>query len=259
MADRDQYIVTATDTTPKSRTFRPSLLGVVLTVLGMALFIRLGYWQLDRAEQKQALLDQYASGQQSQVEITSRNARDLPRYQRAQATGRYDPAHQILLDNMPSHSGQPGYRVLTPLETAAGWLLVDRGWLPLGATRRELPDIEVDAAERTVTGTIDVLPRAGLQLDTPPVDPSVPWPRVLNFPTHDALEHQLGRTLLPGLLLLDASHPDGYERIWEAHLGFKPERHVGYAVQWLALAAVALILFLIISFRIKKATDESPR
>lgn len=259
MADRDQYIVTATDTTPKSRTFRPSWLGVALTVLGMALFIRLGYWQLDRADQKQALLDQYAAGQHSQVDITSRNAQSLPRYQRARVSGRYDPAHQVLLDNMPSHSGQPGYRVVTPLQTSAGWLLVDRGWLPLGATRRELPDITVGDAERTVTGMMDALPRAGLQLDTPPVDPSMPWPRVLSFPTHDALEQQLGRTLLPGLLLLDASHPDGYERIWEAHLGFKPERHVGYAVQWFALAAVALILFCIISFRTKKATDESPR
>lgn len=259
MADRDQYIVTATETTATSRTFRPSLLGVVLTLLGLALFIRLGYWQLDRADQKQALLDQYAAGQQSQVEITPENAHNLPRYQRARVSGRYDPAHQIVLDNMPSHAGQPGYRVVTPLETSAGWLLVDRGWLPLGRSRQVLPDISVGGQERTITGTIDVLPRAGLQLETSPVDPAKPWPRVLSFPTHDALEQQLGHALLPGLLLLDASHPDGYERVWEAHLGFKPERHIGYAVQWFGLAAAALILFLITSFRTKKATDESPR
>lgn len=260
MADRDQYIVTATETSPTGgRTFRPSLLGIGLTLLGLALFVRLGFWQLDRADQKQALLDQYASGQQTQVEITSQNARTLPRYQRVKVSGRYDPAHQILLDNMPSHAGQPGYRVLTPLDTPAGWLLVDRGWLPLGATRKNLPDIRVGGEARTVTGTTDALPRAGLQLAIPPVDQSAPWPRLLSFPTHDALEQQLGRELLAGLLLLDPSQPEGYERIWEAHLGFKPERHVGYAVQWFALAAAALILFLVTSFRTKKATDESSR
>jgi surfeit locus 1 family protein len=235
------------------------MFGAALTVFGVAFFIWLGFWQLSRAEQKQALLDQYATAQQSQVEITSQNATRLPRYQRAKVSGRFDPAHQVLLDNMPSHTGQPGYRVLTPFETSAGWLLVDRGWLPLGATRSQLPDIPVGDGERTLTGTIDDLPRAGLQLATPPVDSNAPWPRVLSFPDQVALDQQLGHKLISGVLLLDASQPEGYERIWEAHLGFQPERHIGYAVQWFAFAVAAVILFVITGFRTKKATDESPR
>ena len=248
--------MTASDTTSTTRTWRPSLFGVVLTLIGAALFMRLGFWQLDRADQKQALLDQQVAGQQSQVEITPQNAGKLPRYQRAKVTGRYDPAHQILLDNMPSHSGQPGYRVLTPLETSAGWMLVDRGWVPWGASRSQLPDVQLGNEDRTLTGLLDELPRAGLQLDTPPAEASAPWPRVLNFPQQAALEQQLGHPLIPGLLLLDASQPDGFERLWEAHLGFSPERHIGYAVQWFALALVAVIVFIVTSFRTTKATDE---
>jgi surfeit locus 1 family protein len=259
MADRGQYIVTAPDSTPKRRTWRPSPFGAALTVVGTALLMQLGFWQLGRAEQKQTLLDQYARNQQTQVEITPQNAAALARYQRGQVTGRYDPSHQILLDNMPSHTGQPGYRVLTPLDTAAGWLLVDRGWLPMGSTRTELPDIAVGDGERTITGTIDDLPRAGLDLELPPVAANVPWPRLLSFPKQAALEQQLGRKLISGLLLLDASQPEGYDRVWEAHLGFKPERHIGYAVQWFALAAAAVIIFIIISFRTKKATDAPSR
>ncbi len=235
------------------------MFGAALTVFGVAFFIWLGFWQLGRADEKQALLDQYAKAQQTQVEITTQNAANLPRYQRAKVSGHFDPAHQILLDNMPSHTGQPGFRVLTPFETSAGWLLVDRGWLPLGKTRSELPDIPVVNDPRTITGTIDELPRAGIQLAAPPVDPKTPWPRVLSFPEQSALEQQLGHALIPGLLLLDASQPDGYERIWEVHLGFMPERHIGYAVQWFAFAVAAIILFVITSFRTKKATDESPR
>lgn len=234
------------------------MFSIVLTVLGMALFIRLGFWQLDRAEQKQALLAQYEVGQRSQVEITPQNADRLSRYQRVRVSGHFDASHQILLDNMPSHTGRPGYRVLTPLQSSAGWLLVDRGWLPLGATRAILPDISVSDAERNLTGTMDALPRAGLQLADPPFDASAPWPRVLSFPAQSALEQQLGRKLIPGVLLLDASQPDGYERVWEAHLGFKPERHIGYAVQWFALASAAAIIFLLMGFRTKKATDERP-
>lgn len=251
--------MSASDASRKRRAWRPSPLGAALTVLGTALLMQLGFWQLGRAEQKRTLLDQYAQGQQSQVEITPQNADKLPRYQRAEVTGRYDPSHQFLLDNMPSHAGQPGYRVLTPMQTAAGWLLVDRGWLPLGKTREELPDIGVGDDERTITGMIDLLPRAGLELDTPAIDASAPWPRVLSFPKQHALEQQLGRQLLPGLLLLDASHSDGYERVWEAHIAVTPERHIGYAVQWFALAAAAVIIFIVTSFRTKKATDEPSR
>jgi surfeit locus 1 family protein len=252
--------VTVSDSTAPSirRRWRPSLFSVVLTAIGMALFVRLGFWQLDRAAQKEELLAQYEAGQQAQVAITSQNADGLARYQKVSVAGHYDPAHQVLLDNMPSHAGRPGYRVLTPMQTSAGWLLVDRGWLPLGATRAELPNVSVGADERNITGTMDSLPRAGLQLASPPIDPNAPWPRVLSFPTQADLEQQLGHKLIPGLLLLDPSHPDGYERIWEAHLGFKPERHIGYAVQWFALAAAAVIIFMLLGFRTKKATDERP-
>jgi surfeit locus 1 family protein len=231
---------------------------VVLTALGMALFGRLGFWQLDRAAQKEALVAEYQAGQQTRIALTSENADRLARYQKVSVSGRYDPAHQILLDNMPSHTGHPGFRVLTPMQTSAGWLLVDRGWLPLGATRAELPNVSVSDAERNITGVMDSLPQAGIALANAPVAADAPWPRVLSFPTEADLEQQLGRKLVPGLLLLDPSHPDGYERIWEAHLGFMPERHIAYAVQWFALAAAAAVIFIFLGFRTKKATDERP-
>jgi surfeit locus 1 family protein len=232
------------------------MFGAALTVFGVAFFCWLGSWQLGRAEQKEELLAQYEAGQQTQVAISSENAGRLKRYHRVSVAGRYDPAHQILLDNMPSHAGRPGFRVLTPMQSSAGWLLVDRGWLPLGATRAELPNVAVPADDRNITGTMDSLPRAGITLESAPVAAETPWPRVLSFPTQADLEQQLGHKLIPGVLLLDPSQPDGYERVWEAHLGFKPERHIGYAVQWFALAAAAVIIFILMGFRTKKATDE---
>ena len=54
---------------------------------------------------------------------------------------------QVLLDNMPSATGVAGYRVLTPWRLEAGqWLLVDRGWIAMGATREQLPDVRVECA-----------------------------------------------------------------------------------------------------------------
>jgi surfeit locus 1 family protein len=234
------------------------MFGAALTLFGVTFFVWLGFWQLSRAEQKQELLAQYEAGQHQQIDITSENAGGLSRYQRVRISGRYDSAHQILLDNMPSHTGRPGFRVLTPMQSRAGWLLVDRGWFPLGATRAELPNVSVSEQDRNITGTLDSLPKAGITLESVPVPADIPWPRVLSFPTQAAIEQQLGHKLLPGVLLLDSSHPDGYERIWEAHLGFKPERHIGYAVQWFAFAVVAVVIFVLLGFRTKKATDERP-
>src|SRR5690606_23199654 len=138
----------------------------------------------------------------------------------------------ILLDNMPSHSGRAGYHVVTPLQIEGGWILVDRGWVPLGASRDILPEVSVDAGPRTFKGTLNTLPQAGLPLENAASPADAPWPRVLSFPPHERLEQELAQPLLPGLVLLDADEPDGYERQWQARVGFDPQRHIGYAVQW---------------------------
>ncbi len=241
-----------------TRRFAPTVFGTVLTIAGVALFMQLGFWQLQRAEEKQALLGQYASGAQSIIDLTASNADSLPLYQRVRMRGRYDPGRQILLDNMPSPRGQPGYRIVTPFELEqGGWLLVDRGWVPLGTTRSAIPDITVDAMARTVSGRLDALPRAGIELTAPVAPPDSPWPRVMSYPTLSAVEGVLARKLIPGLVLLDADQPDGYERATQLHTRFDPKRHIAYAVQWFALALTALMTYLILSLRRERA-DERP-
>jgi surfeit locus 1 family protein len=220
-------------------------------VVSLLAFGRLGMWQLHRADEKQALIDQFDSGQQQTVTLSAGNADNLPRYQRVELRGRYDGQHQVLLDNMPSERGQPGYRVLTPVALEqGGWLLVDRGWLPLGASRSGLPETRVGDNERLITGRLDDLPEPGVRLgDNAPADPAASWPRVLSFPRYEELARALDLPLQRRIVLLDASQPDGYERIWQAHFGFGPERHVAYAAQWFALGAAALVIYLMMSFK----------
>ena len=55
----------------------------------------------------------------------------------------------------------------------------------------------------------------------------------------------LGYPLRPSLILLEPEAPGGYRRDWQPRFGgFGPERHRGYAVQWFALAATLVILYL---------------
>ena len=67
-------------------------------------------------------------------------------YRRITARGRYEPQFQILIDNR-THNGQAGYHVVTPLRVEGSdiRLLVNRGWIPAPAERRETPLIETPA------------------------------------------------------------------------------------------------------------------
>ena len=205
-----------------ARSITPLLLGLPV----LALLVWLGFWQLDRAEQKRALADAYAAAATA-APVVIESAAALaaaPRHARVSATTR-----PVALDN-------------------GDWVLVDRGWLSAGATRARLPDVAVDAAPRTVAGSKAPLPEPGLRLgDAAPADG--PWPRRLVWPDEQALARAFGRAVPPALVLLDADAPDGFVREWAPADGMTAQRHVGYAVQWFALAAALVVIALVLLLR----------
>jgi surfeit locus 1 family protein len=243
-----------------NREFAPPGWGVALVALGLAVFVSLGYWQLGRAREKQALFDAFMQGSQDTVDATGLGFDELARYQHIRLSGSYDSTRQILLDNMPSVTGRPGYRVLTPFERAdgRGWVLVDRGWAPLGATREDLPDVTVSVSEREVSGILDVLPIPGVRVGPAAAPGSAGWPRVLLFPTEADVESALGVDVESRIVLLDAGAPEGFERKWRPALGFGPERHLGYAIQWFAFALVAMVIFVAVNLRRVSAEPRTP-
>ncbi|HEX6572312.1 MAG TPA: SURF1 family protein [Steroidobacteraceae bacterium] len=243
-----------------NRVFAPRAWAVLLTAAALATFVSLGWWQIGRGRDKQALVESFARGTQTSVELVDDVTVDeLPRYQHVRAEGRYDPTRQVLIDNMPSQAGRPGYRVLTPFVRAgsARLLLVDRGWLPLGESREVLPRIDVAPDYRAVSGRLDHMPTPGLRVGAAGVPGDERWPRVLNFPLPRDLEQAFGQPVEARIVLLDPAAPDGYERVWRPALGFGPERHLGYAIQWFALAIVALVLFFALSLQRVPASDDA--
>jgi len=241
-----------------SREFAPPAWALALTALAIGAFSSLGSWQLGRASEKRALREAFAQGQAEAVDASGQDFAQLARYQRVRLRGSYEGDRQVLIDNMPAASGRPGYRVLTPLERADGHgvVLVDRGWVPLGASRAELPDVAVDGDAREVTGTLDVLPVPGLRVGPAAAPDAAGWPRVLLFPTEADVEAALGVDVESRIVLLDAGAPDGFERKWQPSLGFGPERHLGYAIQWFAFALVAAVLFIALNLRRTGAHQE---
>lgn len=234
-----------------------------LTLCGVVLFGSLGRWQWHRAEYKRALEEGFASQTTQLTALGTRATASLPRYAHVEAEGRYDAAHQFLLDNI-THDGRAGYDVLTPLVLADGrTLLVDRGWIAL-KSRQALPDVSFTAstaagtaagaaaadAPTRVRGRIDELPVTGISLGRVAPATSGPWPRLTSFPTVAQLAQALGRPLQPQQLLLDTDQPNGYVRDWKPVTeGFGPAQHISYAVQWWGLAALAVVLFGVLNLR----------
>lgn len=224
------------------RQFTAGLWPTVFTVVGVVILASLGTWQTHRGFEKQALFAAFARGDSPAAPYGAAGGQD--RYTHVRVEGRYVPARQLLLDNM-THDGRIGYRVLTPLRTTLGIVLVDRGWIPAPPRRDQWPDLAVSDALRTVTGRIDQLPRAGINLAA---SDGAGWPRRLSYPDLATVRRVYGEAVDPAIILLDASANDGYLRDWKPG-GLPPERHFGYAVQWYGLALALAVIYVVINLK----------
>ena len=223
-----------------------------LFALALAVFVSLGLWQLRRADERAAIVAQFA-GEADRPALTvpvEHGSVEVHRFRRLQLRGRYLSSRQLLLDSM-THAGRAGYHVLTPFVPLDGsrWLLVNRGWVEADADRRVLPDIGVGEGTRQVRGAIDTLPRPGLTLGGP--GGSDGWPQVVLFPTFDELEARLGAPLFHYQLLLEPGVPDGFVRDWRPRVA-PPGRHIGYAIQWFSFAAVVAVMGGVLSVRARR-------
>ncbi len=114
-------------------------------------FIALGFWQLGRDHHKQALVREAHAAYAAPAPEVGAGAHFVDG-DRAQASGRYDPAHQVLLRNQV-HGSKVGDDVLTPIVLPDGTaLLIDRGWVPAVGDR-------LTSAAASVVATGDVVIR----------------------------------------------------------------------------------------------------
>lgn len=228
--------------------FRPSLIPTLATLALLPLLVSLGFWQLDRAEEKRALQAEYdARSRDEPVLIGSgvQAAEDL-RFHKVVAHGRYDPEYEILLDNRV-HRGQPGYYVITPLKLRDSdvRVLVNRGWVPLGESRTRLPDIATPQGEQEITGvaTVPLERRFSLGGEAPRGRWQVVWPYL-------DLARYAGAVpfpIQPVVVLLDpASTAGGFVREW-ARLDTGIATHQGYAFQWFTLALALATIYLFVN------------
>ena len=220
---------------------RPRTFLVALAVVvGGATAVALGFWQLSRLGEKQALnrarRDSLAV---PPVAFESLGAAPAPG-RRVVLRGVYDPRLHLLLAAR-FHRGEPGVELVTPLELEGGvMVLVNRGWLASDDAVTARPQDYPEPGLRVVVGVAESIGRGvrGSAIRTIAAD-SI---RVLSTSQLDidslaarlpyAVSALVVRQLpAPGL-------PEPPVRIAPAPL--EESIHLGYAIQWFAIAAILL-------------------
>lgn len=226
--------------------FRPS---PVLTVALFALvlvFARLGYWQSQRKAEKEELFEQFENAPAMSIE----QAVDAGhRFALVEGFGRYDPERHVLVDNR-IYQGRAGVHVLTPFHVEGGpTVLVNRGWLPLPPDRSKLPDVPTDDRMQTISGRLNLLDTVGPRLGEADRLETGEWPQLVTYLDRGPLSEALGMELPPWTVQLDDGLGSGFEgRQWQAAV-MPPATHGAYAVQWFALSAAALVIWISLGFR----------
>ncbi len=216
-----------------------------LVVLIVPSFVWLGFWQLDRWEQRSAAVDLQQGNLAADpvpvsdlTEVGGTVDRD-DRWRTVEATGTWDTEHQFLLRNRDGSRGV-GFHVLTPLVTDDGAaLLVNRGWIPPGETARDTPEVPpVPEGEIEIEGRLQfseteentgVRDRGGL-----------PEGQIMIVDV-DALAEELPYPVYAGYVELTSQDPapdPAPERVAVQEL--ESGMSLSYAVQWWVFTLIAI-------------------
>lgn len=202
----------------------------------------LGHWQSRRADEKRALgLAFEQASRSAPIELTPDVSAVV--HQRVVAHGAFLAERTVLLDNK-LRRGRPGYEVVTPLRLGNSntHVLVNRGWVAAAPTRDALPQVETPSGEQRIEGiALERLPQA-LQTGTASRSRVRQNLGVADFAA------ETGLRLHPIVLEQHSPLDDGLLRDWpRPDLGI--EKHESYSLQWYSLAALAVVLAVVLSFR----------
>jgi len=241
--------------------FRPIAFAAALVVAVIG--ILLGNWQQDRAAYKIELqARQLALAALAPLDITPTTAAGPElEFRSVRLHGEFVTDWPVFLANRPMGSGnkaQSGFYLAMPFRIAGSdtHVLVLRGWLPrpAGAEYGKLPAFATPAGPLMVKGRVVLT--AGKVMDLGEGPPLAPGALVQNL-TPEALAQASGLKMQPFLVQQTqaAGRRDALARDWPApEAGI--DKHRGYAFQWYALAALALLFYVITGFRRGSRTNR---
>lgn len=201
-------------------------------------FVFLGIWQIERAANKEALLQDFNSEQESPpTRLTSQS----PNWSRVFVDGVFDSSRQILIDNQ-IHNGKVGYKIFTPFRFDDNKIvLVDRGWIGQGQSRSDLPQLNILEKKSRIIATV-TSPEQGVLAGSELLTNE--WPRVSQSKAVEVIASAFNEPILDIVLVLDPGSSQITEFIQIKPFAITPVKHYGYAMQWFTMSIVLLGMFL---------------
>ena len=139
---------------------------------------------------------------------------------------------------------------------------MNRGWVPVGASRANLPDISDGVGEGQTWEIQGVVTRPSKGLASgPAIEPSTNWPKRVQYLDYASFSEAMKLDIVPALIqgrLIDAPVEASWHYLgnWEPTESFGPSRHLGYAVQWFALLATLIFLYLWYEIRLFRSAEK---
>jgi cytochrome oxidase assembly protein ShyY1 len=223
------------------RTFGIHKVWLLITLTAFVILSKLGYWQLQRAEEKTVQISQLEQLQQQgavgwqQLAVLTEGEADGMLFA---DNGRWLKPYVWLLDNQIV-DGKVGYDVIIPMQNTdkSRLLLVNLGWVAAGGDRSILPEVAIEE-ELSLQGLIRSKV-GGFRLGANTEKEG--WPQRIQQPELEQMAAQLPVSSFPFMLYQQGNSP--FLPHYKAVV-MPPEKHHGYAFQWfmLAIAVVAVAL-----------------
>ena len=219
----------------------------LFTALMVPLMASLGFWQLQRAEEKSAMAGAFDARQQQlpvPLSLVWGQPGESVAYAPVRMSGRFVPNGYFLLDNQ-MRDGQVGYEVLNVMQLSGGGsVLVNRGWVVGGADRQSLPLVPRVDGPVEIAGHVYVAPGAPFLLAEQQLGGE--WPKRIQAVEMEKLipliaAEQNGK-VFPYPVRIDADEPGALVTGWQI-INMSPVKHQAYALQWFAMAAVLLVYY----------------
>ena len=226
------------------------ILPSILITATFAFLVSLGFWQLDRADEKRSIETSIKLANTGSVElIRKEEGLQSKEYYEVRLQGKYLSDKQFIYDNQIVDQVS-GYYVLTPyaLEGQSKSILINRGFIPWNGRRDKLADIVIGQETREIKVQIS---KPIKRMELKPSEVGIQFPALIQSIDLQDMADRAKVDFSSVIGLLDASASNGFIRKWEPYTG-SIEKHIGYAVQWFLMALVLAIIGIRIAIKQRK-------
>ena len=215
-------------------------------IIFVPITISLGFWQLDRAQEKKEIIANYDKLLTSEP-ISLNTKSTYKNWQPVTTMGRFKDT--VIFEDNAILSGRAGFKIYHLFENGDGsYVFVHRGFIERNMIKNNLPLIDTPKGKQSLKGSILIKQDNSFVQDIEESDARIiqefDIERLINkFPILK------DRYLHPFLFNLDIRDKNKFLAI-EKPVNMAASKHIGYAIQWFGLC-IALIILTIYAYRRK--------